>query len=280
MRWRGVVLAVLLLAPMAACGDDDDPSVAVDDGTTTSTAEGSEESATTTPGESSTEQPAPADSNGAPVTTVVVPDDDLAGPPGSGASWWLTPGGTPAIVLDVLVEAGAEPADDTITHVQNVLIGASEKGASAERGTAAGGREAWTADDIRNAAGPPDGAMKLLFVHGQLAESDTVLGIAVRADVAAIFVDRVRDAASPLVGPGAIEAAVTTHEVGHLLGLVDLHLQTGREDPEHPGHSSNRGSVMYWAVESSLVLDLLTGGPPRTFDDADTADLAAIRSGQ
>jgi hypothetical protein len=36
---------------------------------------------------------------------------------------------------------------------------------------------------------------------------------------------------------------------------------------------------MYWAVESSLVGDLLTGGPPQDFDAADLADLATIRGG-
>jgi hypothetical protein len=71
---------------------------------------------------------------------------------------------------------------------------------------------------------------------------------------------------------------VVTHEVGHLLGLVDLVLHTGRQDPEHPGHSRNQQSVMFWAVESSLITDVLTGGPPTNFDDDDRADLAAIRS--
>jgi hypothetical protein len=36
---------------------------------------------------------------------------------------------------------------------------------------------------------------------------------------------------------------------------------------------------MYWAVESSLVTQLLSGGPPRNFDADDLADLRAIRGG-
>jgi hypothetical protein len=74
---------------------------------------------------------------------------------------------------------------------------------------------------------------------------------------------------------------VATHELGHLLGLVDLVLDTGREDPEHPGHSRSRDSVMFWAVESDLIGSLLGGGPPTVFDAADRADLVAIgrRSG-
>jgi hypothetical protein len=105
-----------------------------------------------------------------------------------------------------------------------------------------------------------------------------VLGVALRGDTAAIFPDQVDSASTPLVGSGGIEVAVVTHEVGHLLGLVDLFLSTGRQDPDHPGHSTNSKSVMFWAVESSLVADLLQGGPPKDFDSADLADLQTIRN--
>ena len=36
---------------------------------------------------------------------------------------------------------------------------------------------------------------------------------------------------------------------------------------------------MYWAVESDLVGDLLSGGPPTEFDGTDLRDLATIRNG-
>jgi hypothetical protein len=36
---------------------------------------------------------------------------------------------------------------------------------------------------------------------------------------------------------------------------------------------------MYWAVESSLVGQVLNGPPPREFDAADLADLDALRNG-
>jgi hypothetical protein len=170
--------------------------------------------------------------------------------------------------------------------VARVLADVTGKSTLTSQGGAPPSRESWTAADVRDAADAvartrqgEDAVVRLLFLHGRWAEGEGVLGVAVRGDVAAIFVDAVAEAASPLVGPAAIEVAVTTHEVGHLLGLVDVHLDTGRADPEHPGHSPNRNSVMYWAVESSLVTDLLTGGPPRDFDDADRADLAAIRDG-
>jgi hypothetical protein len=49
------------------------------------------------------------------------------------------------------------------------------------------------------------------------------------------------------------------------------------EDPAHPNHSNNPGSVMYWAVEDISIRNVLRGGPPPDFDDADRADLAMLR---
>jgi len=89
-------------------------------------------------------------------------------------------------------------------------------------------------------------------LRGSSSDAEGALGVAVRGDVAAVFADDVRAAATPLLGRDVIERAVTLHQLGHLLGLVDLFLDTGRDDPEHPGHSASRDSVMYWAVETGM----------------------------
>jgi hypothetical protein len=121
--------------------------------------------------------------------------------------------------------------------------------------------------------------MSVLFVHGDYEGDTGVLGVTVRSDVAAVFVDQVAGSAGLLGGSAVVERSVSTHEVGHLLGLVDLFLDTGRHDPQHPGHSTNPGSVMYWAVESDVIGSILGANPPTEFDAADLADLAAIRNG-
>jgi hypothetical protein len=280
---------VAVLALLAACGGDDDDDAAVAGPTTIVTAPSGEPTATTAPVTTPDGSPAPTSSAGAPESTVAQAapaSPDVRGRPGSGAAFFLRPEPATSIVVEISTEAGAEPSSGTVEQVASVLGSVSGKSVRTTGGGAVGGREAWTAAELRAAADAaavtPQGeraVLRILFVHGRYADAENVLGVAVRADVAAIFSDEVDESASPLVGPGVIETAVTMHEVGHLLGLVDLHLQTGREDPEHPGHSTNRSSVMYWAVESTLVTDLLAGGPPRDFDDADRNDLAAIRNG-
>ena len=150
---------------------------------------------------------------------------------------------------------------------------------------------AWSAEDVRDQAlayreAPPmDGATlrwHLLFPAGGY-DDDSVLGVAVNAADVAVFRDSIDDAENILRRPSAedIENSVTLHEVGHLLGLVNLVYTSPRdhEDPDHPGHSSNEDSVMYWAVDSSSIGAIFSGELPNDFDDDDRADLEDLASG-
>jgi hypothetical protein len=189
-------------------------------------------------------------------------------------------------VVEVSTQAGAGPQQASIDHLTAVLRRVSGKTVNVAQGRSiGGGAKSWSADELRSTAdagaaqGKGRAVIHLLFVHGTFGGDTGVLGVAVRGDAAAIFTDQVTSSSTPLVGSTGIETAVVTHEVGHLMGLVDLYLHTGRQDPDHPGHSTNSKSVMYWAVESNLVADLLQGGPPKDFDRADLADLQTIRNG-
>lgn len=149
----------------------------------------------------------------------------------------------------------------------------------------------WTADDVRRvaletrAAPPQDGDVlrwHILMPEGTY-DDESVLGVAVNAADIAIFGESIDASENILRRPSAeeIENSVAVHEVGHLLGLVNAVYESPRdhEDKEHPHHSSNDASVMYWAVESSSLGAIFTGSLPDTFDEDDLADLADLKSG-
>tara|TARA_B100000925_G_scaffold169440_2_gene127472 strand:- start:2650 stop:3408 length:759 start_codon:yes stop_codon:yes gene_type:complete len=148
----------------------------------------------------------------------------------------------------------------------------------------------WSADDVRDARWKHgDDAMVsntlnwyLLFPKGTY-DDDSVLGVAVDASTVAVFKDSIDESENFLGRPSAeeIERAVTVHEVGHLLGLVNLVYQSpiDHEDPDHPGHSSNDESVMYWAIESSSIGNIFSGSIPDEFDADDKSDLRGMANG-
>lgn len=207
--------------------------------------------------------------------------------PGAYARTLLRPQGAERIVVEVFAQSGAEPQQATVDKVVRVLRDASGKPVSVAGTVALPAGDGTTDDDEIRELGDRHGravqsaeqaVVRLLFLNGEYAPTASVLGVAVRGDTAAVFSEQVRRTAK-LFPVSVLEDAVTTHEIGHLLGLVDLVLHTGRQDPENPGHSRNRASVMYYAIESKLVAQVLEGPPPREFDAEDRDDLAAIRSG-
>lgn len=210
-------------------------------------------------------------------------------PPGAYAPVYLRSRPAQAVVVEITAQGDAALVLSTVNHVVGTLRDVTTKSVTVVGPAAfADSRRSWTGEAIRAAAAAharvaqgsnQRAVLRLLVLHGSFAADDRVIGVAVRGDVVAVFADKIAQAATVVTGANRIEEAVVTHEVGHVLGLVDLYLDTGRDDPDHPGHSANPDSVMYWAVESDLVAELLGDGPPVDFDAADRADLATIRAG-
>lgn len=119
----------------------------------------------------------------------------------------------------------------------------------------------------------------VLVLEGEFVD-DAVTGVAFEASSFAIFPDTLGGGLLSAASYPQFEESVAVHELGHLFGLVDL---TGHgafhEDPEHPGHSASRASVMYWAVEDVSIANLFRGGPPSDFDADDRREMDLIRSG-
>jgi hypothetical protein len=196
------------------------------------------------------------------------------------------------LVVEVDWVAGREPGATALDHLRRVLADVCDKpgGVIVERGgEIASARSSYGRSDItsleranrsRRSAGDT-ATMWVVYLNGSFADDEGALGVAYEASGAAIFRDRIDDATTAIVNAGRIESAVLTHEAGHLLALVNIGYRSrvNHEDPEHPHHSRNRDSVMYWAVEDVSLRTLLAGGPPREFDQDDRADLEALKAG-
>jgi len=149
----------------------------------------------------------------------------------------------------------------------------------------------WTAEDVRDKSRdaketePRDGSTltwQLIFPSNTY-EDDNVLGVAVDASTIAIFGETVDDSAGWFNRPSAeeVENSVMVHEVGHLLGLVNLVYTSpaDHEDSENKGHSNNEDSVMYWAINSRSVGSFFSGDLPTEFDQDDLNDLSGMADG-
>jgi hypothetical protein len=300
---RGLLAAALVLTlGLAACGGG---SKKKDDGQygsdlLTATTVTVAPQATTSPPTTSKQQAATAKNKPKPVTvptrspTTVKTGDPIKdashGGVGDFAGPLLAKNAVTKIVYELLLQEGLGPNQHTLDHVTGQLKKFSGgKTIQIERTDIPPGPTTWNTTQLHSYAdkygrfktGGDTAVLHVLFVHGSLPGA---AGVATRADVLSMFPDSYKGGA-PTASEAAIEDVVTMHETGHILGLIDLWLDTGRgdykDDPAPGGHhSANQDSVMFWRVETLDVKSFFRGGPPTEFDSEDQADLMAIHNGK
>lgn len=99
----------------------------------------------------------------------------------------------------------------------------------------------------------------ILISDGYYSEND-VLGIA-HLNTSVCLFGKTIDKYSGNFGQVSklvMESTVLEHEMGHLLGLVDLYtpMVTPHEDPAHEKHCNNQNCLMYYAAESSGLVTM------------------------
>lgn len=291
-RWAVVSLAVVLTTACGRAADQTDaplptPTTDADDQTATDAGRSPQ-----APRAGSVPPAQGEPAAGPPRASVTPARANDGGNPGANAPVYLRRT-VPGLVVEVDAVEGKAPRPETLTLVHTRLSQVADKPAGieirpAQTIPARGG--AWSTEALRATeeryrdthTTNSRASIYLLFVDGRPPKPDA-LGVTYSASSAAIFADQIADAATLLVSAAAIERAVSVHEVGHLLSLVNLGYTSPRdhEDPAHPGHSRNDASVMFWGVDNVGVVSILGGrtAPPTEFDGDDLADLADIRAG-
>jgi hypothetical protein len=216
----------------------------------------------------------------------------------------------PALVIELDSVAGTEPQPDVQVEVVAQLTDLLEK----PRGivvvpdeiiASRGGEHAWTEGELTalahetfNLAVPDDTAkIHVMTLDGHAAtddQSNSTVGLAWANTHIALFAGKIEAVSTTpraqphlqlqLIRTG--QFSVWLHEVGHLLGLVNVGapMVEPHEDIEHPGHDINEDCVMFWAIEEARAVEILQQrvieGDTRafSFDEACRNDLAAARN--
>lgn len=122
----------------------------------------------------------------------------------------------------------------------------------------------------------------ILFLDGdysQNSESLKTLGVAYGSSSMVIFEKTMRDLSGGLGQPSitSVETTVTEHELCHILGLVNngTALTSPHQDGGHGKHCVNSNCLMYYATETSDILNNLLGNNIPSLDQNCINDLKA-----
>lgn len=233
-------------------------------------------------------------------STILGPRGDASGP-GERAADYLRLSPYARILVELDFVQGSGPEDRAAALLERRLEDVTRKPVEVVRAAgvpAQGAEHRSTREEIARLeerfrgqfSGGETAALYVLYLDGGFEADDgerKTLGAAYRGSSIVMFKGNLRFAsrAGPLevTKPPIeeVEEAVLVHEIGHILGLVNLGtpMVANHEDPEHPGHSRSRRSVMFWAVEVSAIGAVLGQTPPDDFDADDRADLQAARRG-
>lgn len=210
-------------------------------------------------------------------------------PVGASAAELLTPGTYKSLKIEIQYMTGYAPDAGAISHLQTILGNLLNKPSGitvVTKEIPASSSLVLSVNDViaveknnRTAFTTGDQlAVYVLYTNGNYTD-DNVLGVAYKNTSVVLFGKKIFDN-SGAIGQASrtkLEATVAEHEMGHLLGLVDLGspMQANHKDAAHGNHCNNSSCLMYYASETSDILGFLVTGNIPSFDAACKADLHA-----
>lgn len=210
-------------------------------------------------------------------------------PVGASANEILSATKYTSLKIEVQYMPGYQPDAAALNHLQATLNGLLNKPAGITiitKEIPASGKATLSLNDIitierNNRTAFTNGtemALYILYTDGNYS-TNNVLGVAYKNTSTALFGKILHDN-SGNIGQASrtkLIATVAEHEMGHLLGLVDVGspMQTAHKDPAHGSHCNNTNCLMYYASETSDIFGFLITGNIPSFDVNCKADLTA-----
>lgn len=201
---------------------------------------------------------------------------------GSSANDFLSAAKYQSVVIEVLYVQGFEPEAQTLSNLRNFMQARLNKPGGItinQRQIASPGLAPY---DINEIAGIESLhrtfynnsnvlTLFLLFVDGNYATdtaSNFTLGTAYRNTSFVMFENTIQNLSNSPLEPNRVtlESTVILHELGHLLGLVNLGstMQTEHNDEAHDKHCDNENCLMFWKTgNSSMIGEMVGSGIPQ-----------------
>ncbi len=210
-------------------------------------------------------------------------------PVGASANELLATSKYASLKIEVLYMTGFQPDAAALNHLQSTLTALLNKPSGISiitREIPASGQQTLSLDDVatiekNNRTAFINGseiAVCVLYTNGNYTD-DNVLGIAYKNTSVVLFGKKINDNSGGIgqASRTKLVATVVEHEMGHLLGLVNLGspMQTAHQDAAHGNHCNNSNCLMYYASETSDILGFLITGNIPPFDANCRADLTA-----
>lgn len=184
------------------------------------------------------------------------------------------------LAIEIVYVKNFKPATQTITYLQSFLETRLNKPGGiiiTQREVSAPGFSPYSIDEIVNLENAfrtkyNNGttlALYLFFADGN-AMGDTAssftLGTAYRNTSFVLYENTIKNNSGGLGQPSTVnlETTVILHEMGHLLGLVNLGspMQTPHLDGAHDKHCNDDTCLMYWEADNNGVMNMILGGVP------------------
>lgn len=217
------------------------------------------------------------------------PDYFYNRPVGASANELLSDSKYKSLVIEIQYMPGFELSSTSVSHFQNLLSSIVKKpnGISiVTREIAASASLNLSTDEVHSieksnrtvfTTGDQLGVY-VLITNGNFTNNN-VLGAAYRNTSMVLFGKTIKDNSGNIGQPSRtkLESTVLDHEIGHLLGLVDIGspMQTNHKDPAHGSHCNNSNCLMYYASDTRDILGFLVTGNIPSFDANCLADLRA-----
>jgi hypothetical protein len=218
-----------------------------------------------------------------------IPDYLHNRPVGASAKEILASSTYTSLKIEIQYMTGFAPDGGAIAHLQSTLGALVNKpgGISIVTNEIPGsGNQTLSLNDIKSIeqknrtafTSSTELALYVLYTNGNYTE-DNVLGVSYKNTSVVLLGKKIHDNSGALgqASRTKLEATVLEHEIGHLLGLVDLGspMQTAHRDATHGNHCNNSNCLMYYSSETSDILGFLITGNIPTLDANCRADLHA-----